>query len=335
MPPILAPTATADITRSQIGDITCRSNGQELTCSIDASQLEVIRRRAALILRGGIDDAFEFYPMNRQIFLSNTMKMFTADNLSAMIVNRPPIDERSHLAKISAAKSGGIEPSKAQGLGLIAKRIKMHDTCPELIATNGVRSTIDWESCKHYIGIDECSDVGDKLTSNAGLPFGMFAVPLNAKAAKAVIAEPSEAHYFTPHKAGSPIPCKAPDGAEALIEKLDVASGVNFIIRTKEREYSDSWATIESCTTPDGKVHSYDGMIFDLGVNAFIPIKVDINGQVIDYTIFAATVTFAASGWLSSIIDSIYPDSSKFMRYLGGLMAKDLLLISHAKGWME
>jgi hypothetical protein len=213
-----------------------------------------------------------------------------------------------------------VNEDKAWGMGVVADRIQVKKVCDE---------NYDYGNSPVYAGVKNCQDVLDEIDGN-GLAVVMYAVDMEAAAARAFIDKPSSAPLYTDYDGGKPKSCGTgkEDGRKYSdsyheIPVIGVIS-IDFIIRVFTGKLWNAWHNSTSCDS-----YQADDLKFNFGARVFVPITVDEgNGpeeRAIVMTTVAATSNMAA--------DIFIPKNTPYHRTIGAESAKKVLVDAKAWGW--
>lgn len=290
------------------------------TCCFN-TPIEDIRKKARQLLNAGAKWGFGEFPIKLGAFKGSIIKTHvTEKNICNALLSSPDVDESNHDKTRKYLSGHSVGEGKAWKMGMKAARIQVKENCPE---------DYDWANSPVYIGVESCEDVWDEIDSH-GVPVVMYSVDMESAAARTFIDKPSTAILYTDYGKGEPKQCgSGKQGGRAYEDSFHAIPvigkiSIDFIIRVFTGKRWSAWNQRDACGG-----HSADDLKFDFGMRVFVPVTVDDGYGPEDRTLVITSVAAASN----LVIADALPSDLPYKRFVGGELAKKVLMDAKGKGW--
>jgi hypothetical protein len=278
--------------------------------------------RAEQLLARAIEEGFGHFPIDREAYRASVMKHFFADaSVCTALMGRTGATPANHNRLRAHYKQKAMDETEAAAKGLVAQRVPVRVSCPP---------GYNWSASPVYNGVASCDDVTSKI--GPGVPTALYALPLSPEKARHYLTHPSAPALYSRYSNGGPVMCdgytKSVSDAVHSLYVSSLWSDLHFIMRTWEADGWSAWNLRRSCSI-NGTTYSYDDLIFDFGMRAYLPISVEIEGTSSTMTLIISGVAAASNSWAAGLL----PDDLPYERWIGGEFAKKLLVEGWSQGW--
>lgn len=287
-------------------DLICRRNEKgKLIIDWESSNLDQIRKRAQFIISSAMKDTYDYLPIDRRDLLERLLGMINRDSLPLTI------SKSMLVPKVSKFLIGRVSHAKAQSFGIYDRRVPLRTSCKDFHMDSSF-----------YHGADNCEDVVSAIESGEGLPAGLFISKLKPSQLKDIMSRRETSlklkSYETP-----PVECDSNNVWSHTIKVFGPLS-MRYILRHIDGENYNAWALGGICKSIG---QGTDLLMFNAGMYVYVPIDVEIDGQVESYTIVLGS---AAAAPLSDLLKRVVPTKVAAERFYGQLRGMQLLF--HAFG---
>lgn len=275
-------------------------------------------------MRRAGERGYGHFPLDRHLLARRTVgTLFTRPNICGVLTTRPRATAQDHNDLRNTFKADTVTPREAQRRGVKAVRIPIAKRCP---------ANYGWANSPEYRDVKTCADVTAKFGTK-GIPTAMYAVQLPADEAMGFLNQPSQAPLYTRYANSGPIPCGAGRGYRDSYHQIHacwICPDIKFVMRAFEGKGWSAWTLGRSCTTPEsGTTNPPSNLIFDNGVRVFVPVGVGADGRREAWTIVVSQVAAASTSMFAFLVS----EDRSFQRFVGGEVAKRLLLEARRQGW--
>ncbi|MFA4875164.1 MAG: hypothetical protein WC956_10925 [bacterium] len=299
--------------------IITRNNGSTPAC---AMQMGLIAPRAEALLHSGISRGFAEFPIDRARLFSDIVSTFLTPQMLCTVLTTPSgATAANHNQLRDQYKGDSMTPAEALQRGVIARRLTLHTACP---------ANYDWKNAPIYNNVDSCDDVTKELSD--GIPVTMYTVPMEAHLLQQRLETLSAAPFYSRYSNSGPVVCRGVPGSVDTYHSLYVSpiwADLDFVMRIFQGAAWSAWQLRKSCVGGDNKTYSYDDLMFDFGMRAYIPIEVQDGAATKSWTLVIGAVAAASNHPLAGLI----PSSLPYHRYVGGEYTKEVLAQAWANGW--
>ncbi len=300
--------------------VTITNSGGGARCEI--SNLNDLRDYAKKLLSKAVNKGYAHFPINRTALVSGIINKFlNKDAVCSTLINSSFINESNYNKLRQKFKGKSAPPDKARKLGVIAKRLKLEQRCPD---------DYNWPSSPYYVKADSCGDVLDVIDGR-DLPVVMYSARMKNTTAAAKLSDISISTFYMKYANGGPVVCEKNEDHIDTYHKISVINGLNieYVMRAYNHEDWSAWTLLKSCKSQDGKVYNPTDLMFNFGARVFIPINVVEEGVFSERVIIISTIAAASTNPFAELV----PDSIAFHRFIGGELIKKIILTAMSNAW--